>query len=419
MNDAHKTKAQLMAELETLRGRLAADEGAPDKAKSPGGESAQGGAGGGEPHANLDSVPIGIRKVDTKGKIVFGNSAYHKLMGYAGDELIGKHIWDFALHEEQRKFIRRNLKRLVKSQTPPMPYFGTEQTKDGGTIDVRVEWDYWRDDHGQLKGFVATIADITELNRARADAKVKDELLDIIMENIPLGLTVVDRNLNIVSHNSHHLEMYGLPERFWGDGVSLAEVFRYNAERGEYGPGDVEEQVKERVDLAKQFLPHQFERERPDGSWLEITGRPLPGGGFISITSEVTERKRAEQELRESAKNLAEAQQLAHLGSWERDLATGAVKWSEETYCIHGVDSEQFNPSYDAFMQLVHPDDREKIHKATQSALKNAVPLDVEYRVVHPGGTERIIHEQADFSRDADGKPLRIHGTAHDITERK
>ena len=79
----------------------------------------------------------------------------------------------------------------------------------------------------------------------------------------------------------------------------MEAALRFNAERGDYGPGDVDEQVRERLDLARKFEAHQFERERPDGTVVEIRGRPVTGGGFVTVTTytDITDRKRAEQEL--------------------------------------------------------------------------------------------------------------------------
>jgi len=116
-------------------------------------------------------------------------------------------------------------------------------------------------------------------------------------------------------------------------------------------------------------------------------------------------------------RHLEEAQRIAHVGSWERDLSTGALWWSDESCRILGIEPGTFAGTLDAFLGFVHRDDR---HMATPTDLELATEsvLESEYRIVRPDGTIRVIHETAEVIRDADGKPLRLMGTTQDITER-
>src|SRR3546814_12358966 len=87
-------------------------------------------------------------------------------------------------------------------------------------------------------------------------------------------------------------------------GTSAEAFFRHNALRGEYGPGDIEDLVRERMDLAREFQAHHIQRERPNGTTLDIRGVPLPGGGWIAIYSDVTEQRRSELALLQSHTDL-------------------------------------------------------------------------------------------------------------------
>jgi GAF domain-containing protein len=113
-----------------------------------------------------------------------------------------------------------------------------------------------------------------------------------------------DADLNLIVYNRKYLKLLDLPAERFKPGDSLEDMFRYKADRGEYGPGDAEAQVRTRVDLAKRFEPHAFERARPDGRVIEIHGHPLDQGGFVSTHTDITERKRAEQALREKTEFL-------------------------------------------------------------------------------------------------------------------
>lgn len=124
-------------------------------------------------------------------------------------------------------------------------------------------------------------------------ARVLKETLD----SIPMGVSVMDGDLNVVAFNQTFVDLLEFPPGLIGPHTSFEQVIRYNAERGEYGPGDVDEQVRERVDLARKFMPHCFERERPDGTVIEIRGNPMPGGGFVTTYTDITKRKTAEREV--------------------------------------------------------------------------------------------------------------------------
>jgi PAS domain S-box-containing protein len=123
----------------------------------------------------------------------------------------------------------------------------------------------------------------------------------------------------------------------------------------------------------------------------------------------------ASEALRRSHDNLARAQLISHTGSVERDFHTRSTVWSEETYRIFGVDPKTFVPSPDATLAMVHPDDRTRVAEALRNAAEG-VPVRLEYRIVRPDGSERVIYREAEVIVDDAGKPLRSVSTIRDRT---
>ena len=137
------------------------------------------------------------------------------------------------------------------------------------------------------------------------------------------------------------------------------------------------------------------------------------------LEDEITERKKAEEELRKSEKSLAEAQRIAHLGSWELDLVKNELTWSDEVYRIFGLRPQEFGATYEAFLDIVHPEDRPVVDKAYTDSVKDKFPYEIVHRIVKPDGQIKFVHEKCEQLFDEAGAVVRSIGTAQDITERK
>ena len=132
------------------------------------------------------------------------------------------------------------------------------------------------------------------------------ELLQATIESVSQGIRVVDRDQRIVAWNQRYLEIFGYPPGFVRVGLPLAEVVRYNSRHGEYGleSEDPLADASARIAAVKRGEPYGYQRTRPDGTVLEIRGNPMPGGGFVTTFTDITEHKKIEQALRESEQNI-------------------------------------------------------------------------------------------------------------------
>ncbi|MCM2309606.1 MAG: PAS-domain containing protein [Sulfuritalea sp.] len=163
-------------------------------------------------------------------------------------------------------------------------------------------------------------------------------LFQTIIDNLPSGVTLMDKDLRFVAWNSQIKRLLDFPdELFAPEPPDLTRLLRYNAQRGEYGPGDPEELVRAGLERARRMLPHVFERTRPDGTVLEIRGVPLPDGGFVSTYTDMTQRKHAEDELRRIASYFQAVLDNLPFGVVVMDKELRIVYWSGMSEKLFGL----------------------------------------------------------------------------------
>ena len=151
--------------------------------------------------------------------------------------------------------------------------------------------------------------------------------------------------------------------------------------------------------------------------------------GFFVLVTDITERRRIEEEVERSRARLAEAERVARLGSWEWDISTSRVACSAGLFEVYGIRPEDFDGRYEpgasqhtqpddtGVSQYTHPDDRKRVDAEMRQALETGAPIDFEFRIIRPDGRVRRLHSRAELIADADGTPLRMTGTAQDVTE--
>ncbi len=140
---------------------------------------------------------------------------------------------------------------------------------------------------------------------------------------------------------------------------------------------------------------------------------------LCGISTDITERKQVEEELRRNEHILSESQRIAHLGNWVWNIAENTLKWSDETYRIFGYKPKEIDVTYETFLSSVHPDDLEFVTKSVNEALDEKKTYSIEHRIVLPDGLVRVVHELSKIHYDDSGNPIEIFGTVHDITDRK
>jgi two-component system CheB/CheR fusion protein len=179
--------------------------------------------------------------------------------------------------------------------------------------------------------------------------------------------------------------------------------------------------VKSVIDT-KKALKKEIQTE--DGRWYLQRIMPYQIGpdahaGVVLSFVDITELVESRRELEVSTQKYKRAQEIARLGNWELDIVNNRLVWSDNVYAIFGIEPSSFDGTYQAFLERVHPDDREGLNQAYQNALKERAPYDVEHRIVLPDGGIKYLNEICRTEFDGDGRPLRSIGTVQDITAHK
>lgn len=162
-----------------------------------------------------------------------------------------------------------------------------------------------------------------------------------------------------------------------------------------------------------------------DGSLLAVSFVSTPLlregelDGAVVAFQDIRARKAAEERLKRSERSLAVAQQIAHVGSWEWELATGRISWSDEMFRIHGLSTQEAPITPESYLQFVPPAERPIIQRQLEERMRNPMPFEQERRVTLPNGAVRHIHYRGDVLVDSEGRASRFIGTAQDVTSRK
>ena len=249
--------------------------------------------------ALLDVLPQGVSVIDQNLRLILWNRRLHEILGFP-QQMVFKN----ARFED---FIRFNalrgeygpgdpetqVREIVARASQFVPHQFERQLKDGRSL--RVEGFPFKF-AGEISGFVTTYTDITDQRRTEEQLTRQRDVMRTVIDNFPGGISLCDADLRFTAYNDQFRTMLDFPpelfEKGWAD---FEELIRFNAKRGEYGPGDLEEQVRAAVDRARNFEAHRIERLRPNGTWLDIRGTPIPSGGFVTSYIDITDIKQAAQ----------------------------------------------------------------------------------------------------------------------------
>ncbi len=369
--------------------------------------------------------PVGIAMVNRKGQITFANPQAEKILGLNKEEITQRSYnapeWNATtIDGEPMPDEAQPFSRVMAARKPVFDVQHAITWPDGRHVLLSINGSPIFDAQNEIEAVVFAIEDITERKKVEAALQRSEQSLAESQRIAHLGGWHMDLTTNEVYWSEELYKMYGfdpsLPPPLFTESKKLFTPESW-------------ERLSNAVELATTTgEPYELELElvREDGlnRWMLARGemvRDESGKGVMvrGVVMDISERKQAEEKLRKSEHGLAEAQRIAHLGNWELDLINDSLIWSDEIYKIFEIDKEQFGASYEAFLDMIHPDERDSVNKAYTESLKTKKPYDIVHRLLMKDGRIKYVHERCETYFDQMSKPLRSVGTVQDITEQK
>ncbi len=369
----------------------------------------------------VEHSPAAIAMLDLDLRYVAASHRWLQDYRLGDQDLIGRHHYDVfpeirampewqAIHQRclAGAVERREEERFVRA--------------DGSENWLRWEVRPWQDVTGKVGGIILFTEDITDQQRAREALRASEERLRLTLDVSTDGFWDWDLATQQASFSSAWMRLLGLEDCE----IPLNNI---NDWKTRIHPDDLpaaEQALTDHVEgrAAKLILAHRVRHRSGAWKWLEIRGQVThrsPDGRPLRIMgtlTDITERKQVEAAALKNQANLAEAQQLARLGSWELDLVTDTLTWSDEIFRIFEIEPSRFGANYEAFLDAVHPDDRAAVDAAYTESVKNKSPYEIEHRLLMKDGSIKYVQERGRTDYAGDGRPLRSLGTVQDITER-
>ncbi len=404
------------------------------------------------------------------GLLKFSNSRVAEVTGYTMKELASKPFTEL-IHPEDREMVLARYKRRIKRKDVPDIYTFRIVGKRGNVVWVEINAVVFR-----WEGKPATLNLLSDVTaRKRAEMKAEREALNLqYLYGTALELTAFPQKDNIYEHIAKRLsemtsnsiilvssydETAGLHEirsvvglgkltraitKLIGRDIVGMQFNTLHELDEQLGSGEVvklsqgiHELTEGRISkrLSKMFMKtarigdiYSIGIERGETIFAHVVimtrrGTKLKNRRlietFASQASMVLQRRRVTEELKRSKEMLVEAQRVAHVGNWNWSIQTDELTWSDEIYRIFGLSPREFGATYEAFLDLVHPEDIDLVQRSIDGALNKRKPFSIDHRIVLSSGEVRSVHEEGEVIANAKGQPVRIIGTVHDITDRK
>jgi len=369
----------------------------------------------------LENMSEGVQLTKTSdATIVYTNKQFDDLFGYNRGELINKHV--SILNAQKNESSEKIAENIIKILNSKGKWSGEILNKKKNGTEF---WCYSNvtlfnhDKYGKV--WVAVHKDISERQRIEKQLMESEEKFRSIATSISDAIITIDdkglitfwndaaektfgySNEEAVGRNMHDLIA---PQSYHND------IFKGMKKFVESGKGPIIGKTLALPGIKKdgtEFMAdHSFSAVKIKGKWYAT-----------AIIRDITEQIRAKEKLEDSEQRLLLSLESAKIGTWEWNIQTGNVSWDERMQNIFGLKPGMYKETYNAWEELVHPDDKRMADEATLQSVKNGTPYECEYRIVLKSGETRYIKAQAIVKYDSQNQPLCMNGVAVNVTDRK
>ena len=360
---------------------------------------------------NINDV---LMTLDTQGNITYISPVVEQLSHYKVSDLTGKPFTQH-IHPDDLPALSDRFTRLLSGQLEPWEFRILD--KDGGVIFVRTS-SRPRYADGQVVGITTLMTDITQRKKIEEMLKGSELRYRNLVNNSKNGVAIYEAAADghdfIIKDFNRAAESIENVKKEDIIGKSLLYVFPGVKE---FGLVEVLQRVW-RTGVPERHPLRWYHDERISG-WRDSYVYRLPSGEIVAIYEDVTARKQSDDSLPREQIMLARTEGIGHIGSWEWDIATDTVIWSEELFRIFQRDPQEGAPSFAEHPALYHPDDMARLRQAVEACVADGTPYELEMRANRKDGETRICIARGVAEIGPSGESVRLVGSLQDVTERR
>ena len=352
----------------------------------------------------LKTIPFGMDIVDDTGTVLFQSGNFKEIFG---ENAIGGKCWDLYRDDKKQCSDCPLTKNITVGKT--------ETSESHGILGHRIfEINHTGMIYQGKKAVFEIFQDITE----RKQAEEKIIVLSKGIEQSSSSILITDGNGTIEFVNPKYCQLTG---------YSREEVIGQNPNIAQSGltPNETYEKLWDTILAGKEWRGELLNKKKNgDLYWEYMSISQIKNAkgeitNFIAVKDDITDRKKAEEELRDVSARLALATRTGGVGVWEYDLANNSLLWDDQMFALYGIRKGDFSSIYQAWRAGLHPDDIDRGDREIQMAIRGEKEFDTEFRVVWPDGSIHTIKALASVQLDEAGRSVRMIGTNWDISEQK